>query len=292
MNLTMRSLAQPAYDARSTFILCAKSIRDTSLSSRLLSVVDEIEAAETRYRRLGANASLFTIAEAATVADRVGVQEMKSLYKDTFSRKGSKARHIYDAIKNAPQNGICPICGQRVISTLDHYLAKSKHPALTVTPLNLVPCCADCNKAKLDMQPANASAQTLHPYFDDVDDEVWLFATVKEISPPAIVFSVIPPASWDDVKQVRVLTHFRVFGLGALYSSHAAVELQNIHYSLTQYASRGGADSVRAHLAEQAESRQAIMKNSWQFAMYEALRKSEWFCQSGHRTIMALGAAA
>jgi hypothetical protein len=89
----------------------------------LLSVVDEIEAAEIRYRRLGANASLFTIAEAATVADRVGAQEMKSLYKDTFSRKGSKARHIYDAIKNAPQNGICPICGQRVISTLDHYLA-------------------------------------------------------------------------------------------------------------------------------------------------------------------------
>lgn len=288
----MRSLVLPAYDARSTFILCAKSIRDTARSNTLLSVVDEIEAAEASYKMQGANASLFAIAEATTVADRVGLEEMKSLYKDTFSRRDSKTRHIYNAIKTAPKNGICPLCGQRVVSTLDHYLAQSRHPALTVTPINLVPCCADCNKAKLNMQPARASDQTLHPYFDDVDDEVWLVANLKEGAPPALVFSAIPPASWNDIKQERVLTHFRIFGLGSLYSAHAAVELQNIHYSLTLIAGRGGAEVLRAHLTEQAESRRAVSKNSWQFAMYEALRRSEWFCQGGYEAISALSAAA
>jgi len=281
----MRKLAMPSHNARSTFELCANNLRDKALSKRLLSVADEIEVAETQYKEHGAKGSLFTIAEAKTVAGRVGLEEMKTLYKGTLSRLGSDPRRIYDEIKSAPRNGICPLCGQRVVSTLDHYLAQSKHPALTVTPLNLIPSCADCNKAKLDMQPTHAAEQTLHPYFDHVDDGVWLIASVKESEPPALVFSAKPPAEWDDVKQARILTHFRIFNLGYLYTTHAAEELLNIRHNLMLVAERGGADGLRAHLTEQAGSRQAVTKNSWQSAMYEALRKSEWFCEEGYRVI-------
>jgi hypothetical protein len=281
----MRRLPLPSHSARSTFELCAKNVRDKAYSTRLLSVASEIEDAETQYKDLGAKAALFTIAEADTVAGRVELKEMKALYKGTLSRLESDVRYIYDKIKMAPPNNMCPLCAQRVVSTLDHYLAQSKHPAFTVTPMNLIPSCADCNKAKHDMQPTRASEQTLHPYFDDVDDGVWLIAHVKETVPPALVFSANPPSGWDDVKQARVLTHFQTFNLGHLYTTHAAEELLNIRHNLTTVAERAGTDALRVHLMEQAEGRQANAKNSWQSAMYEALTKSEWFCKEGYKVI-------
>lgn len=281
----MRSLPKPTYTARSTIELCADNVRDEDLAERLRSVAPEIEAAEVRYKKQGEEASLFTIAESTTVAGSVTLKEMKTLYKGTLSRKDSNARYIYDAIKAAPPKGICPLCYQRVVSTLDHYLAQSKHPALAVTPMNLVPACGECNKAKLDMQPANASEQTLHPYFDDADDEVWLVANIIESTPPALVFLASSPPSWDAVKQARVFKHFQTFELGSLYSTHAAVELLNMRSALAQVADRGGANGLRAHLMEQAKSRQDVAKNSWQSAMYEALVKSEWFCEEGYKHI-------
>jgi hypothetical protein len=281
----MRSLAIPSHDARSTFELCADNVRDKDLAKRLRSVAGDIEAAEKHYKEQGAKASLFTIAEAKTVAGRVDLKEMKTLYKGTLSRPGSVPRRIYDEIKSAPRNGICPLCDQRVVTTLDHYLAQSKHAALTVTPVNLVPSCWECNNTKLNMQPTRASEQTLHPYFDMVDDRVWLTASVVESAPPALLFSANPPPEWDDVKQKRVLTHFRTFDLGALYTTHAAAELLNIRLNLTVVAQRAGTDGLKAHLMEQAESRRAVDKNSWQSAMYEALWRSEWFCEEGYKVI-------
>lgn len=281
----MRRLNKPPYSARSTLELCADNVRNKDLSKRLYSVAEAIEKAEKYYDEQGAKASLFAIAQATNVEGRVMSEEMKTLYTGTLSRKDSNARHIYDAIKSAPKNGICPLCSQRVVSTLDHYLAQSKHPLFAVTPINLVPSCADCNKAKLDFQPTLASEQTLHPYFDDVDDSVWLVATVQESNPPVVVFKADPPATWDDVKIERVSTHFRTFDLGKLYSTHAAEELINIRYSLLRIAERGGPDDIRAYLREKAESCRDAAKNSWQTAMYEALVKSEWFCKEGYNLI-------
>jgi hypothetical protein len=281
----MRSLAEPAHDARTTLELCANALRDEALAARLRSVASEIVAAEARYKEQGRKASLFTIAGTGDVAGHVGLEEMSALYKGTLSRLGSGPRRIYDEIKSAPRNGVCPLCGQRVVSTLDHYLPKSRHPTLAVTPVNLVPSCADCNKAKLDRQPTLASEQTLHPYFDEVDDDVWLVAKVEAAAPPALVFYPDSPAGWDDVKRARVSTHFRTFGLGRLYATHAAEELLNIRHSLGLMAGRGGAATLRAHLIEQAESRQAMAKNSWQSAMYKALAESEWFCEEGYKLI-------
>src|SRR5262249_39637235 len=144
--------------------------------------------------------------------------EMVWLYDAKLSRLRDRARPIYDAIKLAPRNGVCPLCGHRVVSTLDHYLAKSRHPSYTVTPLNLLPACSDCNKLKLNRQPANARDQTLHPYFDDVSSDVWLKATLIESVDPAVVFFVDPPNQWEPVLQERIRLHFRAFGLAELYA--------------------------------------------------------------------------
>lgn len=275
----MRRLNRPHFAARDALNLCIASIRDEELTGRLALISDQVTAAEAAYIRRGEQQELFQIPQTLGIGD-VSVNEMKRVYKDTFA-KSVRTRNIYDSIKKLPINDICPICAQRTVGSLDHYLAQSTHSALVVTPINLVPACSDCNKAKLDAQPGTAETQTLHPYFDNVDDETWLFAIVEETSPASLRFYPNPPAGWPAVRRERVFNHFKTFGLSALYGSHSGVELTNIRYGLQRIAERGTAEHIRADLIKRAESANSASINSWQTAMYSALASSDWFCRGG-----------
>ncbi len=278
----MRKLPKPQDRASTILTLCANSVRDPGLSNRLRSaaVVNAISMEETQYDTNGANASLYSISASATLANTISTSEMISLYTNTFVQ-GNNLRSIYNKIKSAPKNGICPLCGQRVVSTLDHYLPKSSYASLAVTPVNLVPSCSDCNKRKLAVIPRTASEQTFHPYYDDPDDATWLVASVAISTPPSLVFSVTQPVGWSKIKYNRAQKHFTTYGLGQLYATHAAEELTNISHVLSIMSEERSARLVQQYLEEQAASRKAAARNSWQAAMYQALCESSWFCSQG-----------
>lgn len=275
----MRSLPRPQISARTVLELCARSIRDADLSGRLTAALAGADAAEADYLAYAQRGGLWALPKSAQFGPVTG-QEMKRVYKDTFA-KSAGTRNIYDQIKKLPANDICPICGQRTVGTLDHYLSQSEFAALVVVPSNLLPSCADCNKAKLDAHAANPELQTLHPYFDNIDRDLWLTAEVLETAPAALRFRASPPQHWPEVLQRRTLHHFQKFGLAALYASHSAVELGNMRYALVRIAERGDTADVRAELQLRYESSLAAQRNSWQTAMYAALTGSDWFCQGG-----------
>lgn len=276
----MRRLHRPAYTARDVVDLCTRSIQNEDLKDQLGRIGDQIENAENEYIQRAANEQLFSIAPSNHVGGVTG-DEMKRVYSGTFARS-KRTRPIYDKIKKLSANDICPMCGQRTVGTIDHYLPQSLHATLVVTPANLLPCCGDCNKAKLDAQPTTVAEQTLHPYFDDVDDDIWLYASVEQRTPASLLFFPDPPNAWPEDKQARVRLHFRTFGLGALYASHSAVELNNIRYGLQRIAERGTPDNIRAELLRRAESSKVAQINSWQTAMYYAVAASDWFCSGGY----------
>jgi hypothetical protein len=200
-----------------------------------------------------------------------------------MAKKGAPGRDIYDAIFFSAPQGKCPLCGQRTVSTLDHHLPKAHYPALAVAPLNLVPSCGDCNKAKLASVPTNASEEMLHPYFDDIDGDRWLFAEVIQSQPAALRFFVQAPTHWDTVLRSRVEGHFRGLDLGRLYSSEAADELLNIRHQLGMLHDTGGTALVQIHLRDRAVSCQHARRNGWRTATYQAFADSHWFCDGGFR---------
>lgn len=198
-----------------------------------------------------------------------------------MAKNTAPGRPIYDKLLAAPKHGICPLCGQRTVSTLDHHLPKDHYPALAVVPVNLIPACAECNKGKTNAIPEFREDQTLHPYYDNIENDSWLNAGVVQGSPVALRFFVDPPNTWDDLMAARVRCHFKVFKLATLYASHAACELVSIQYRLGPLFDKGGAGAVRDHLQKEAESREFAHKNSWQTAMYKALAASDWYCNGG-----------
>ncbi|MCD0277445.1 hypothetical protein JWH04_00315 [Xanthomonas melonis] len=195
--------------------------------------------------------------------------------------KSKATRDLYGVIKSAPENDICPLCSQRTVSQLDHHLPQSAHPALTITPINLVPACSECNYTKLATEAGHAGEQTFHPYFEDADDARWLFAKVRETAPASIVFFPQPPADWSEIRSQRIRWHFKTYQLAALYASHAAVELNDIRFGLKLMAQRKSAEAISEHLRGEAASRAEAHMNSWRRATYEALADSAWFCGGG-----------
>jgi hypothetical protein len=280
----MKKITPPARLVRETLALCTERIEDPDFKTRADSLGDQLESEEIGYGQLATRSQLYRIQG----TDGVGPltkDEMVSLYDQRLSKKGHPAREIYDSLRAGAKFNICPLCGHRPVASLDHYLAKSSHPRFAITPLNLVPSCSDCNKAKLAKNAATEEAQTLHPYFDDFNDNTWLWAHVIETEPPAILFFTQGPATWLDVKKERVATHFEQLGLAELYGSNAAQELAQISTMLNDLANNVGPNGVREHLVAQWRSRAAVEINSWQTAMYAALATSVWFCNGGHRAI-------
>ena len=159
----------------------------------------------------------------------------------------------------------------------------SQYPAFAIAPANLRPPCSNCNKTKGHSLPRNTTDQTLHPYYDRVDDVQWLFALLIEEDPVAVTFEVKPPVTWSSEMAHRVQFHFEVFGLARLYTSYAGEEISGIIEYISRLFDITNAEQVRAYLVDMARSRARIFLNSWQHALYAALSQSEWFCNAQFR---------
>ena len=269
--------------AKSVLRQCADIIQDGDLAKRLIAVESHIDASEKEFISLGQAGLLYQIAEKTDVVGVVFGKEMQNLYDGTFVRQSSSCRAIYDSIKVAAR--ICPLCQQRIVSTLDHYLPQARHADLVLTPANLVPACQDCNKTKLAKKAKDASKQTLHPYFDKLPREVWVFAEVLEGDVPEILFTAEPPTTLDAHLAARARHHFECFGLAALYAAHASVELTDIAFDLQTIGAVSGAAGVRDHLLQQADTRKKASLNSWRSALYTSLSQSSWFHELGYQRI-------
>jgi len=276
----MRIISKPELVASEVYSTCISRARKVT-KSRLLKVSDSIQEAAEEYEGYSKQFEWYLVESSDTVDGVVDQAEMEKVYTQRMVGQKAPGRPIYNQIKKLAPNGICPLCGQRTVSTLDHYLPKTDFPKLVVLPLNLIPSCSDCNKAKLSHNPEVENEQTLHPYYDDVTKEQWLFAEVNETSPGSINFSASDVEAYDDVLNERIAFHFKELKLGSLYMSNANSTVTEIEYRLNKLHEKGGAAAVKAYLEEEEESRRENYLNSWQTAAYQAMRESDWFCDGG-----------
>ncbi|GAA5509516.1 hypothetical protein [Novipirellula caenicola] len=276
----MTTLAIPDDDAIDVFRTCISKVRDKDLKNRLSEIEYLIAKTAAEYRKKAEATKLFRLKPMHCAGD-VKKDELTSVYTSRFALKGSPGRHIYDRLKNAPAHGRCPLCWQRTVGTLDHYLPKAEFPIYSVLPINLIPACIDCNKLKSDEVPRKASEQTIHPYFDNFEDDRWLVASHKEDDPYTVRFSTDPPDKWTSIAKKRLQKHFQTFELGVLYSSHAAVEIEGIIPRLKNIKRIAGTCGVKTHLHEEWESRLNARTNSWQTALYCELSSNKWFYSGG-----------
>ncbi|MFD5021067.1 hypothetical protein ACFWMP_19350 [Paenibacillus sp. NPDC058367] len=273
----MRSIDKPAYTTEFVYKTCISEVKRKQLKKTLEACIPEIIKVSDRYELLGEKGLLYTLKDNTCVNLAIDKKHLIRVYTTRMVDKDQPGRSIYNELLSHTPHSMCPICSQRRVSSIDHYLPKSLFPSLAVAPINLIPACDQCNKKKLDEVALTYENSTLHPYFDDFLSERFLFAEVIESVPPVIRFFVDPPNNWDESLKKRVRNHFTFFQLNELYSVHAAEEITaqvDVWFDLDAKERRG-------FFLKQARSREKKNPNSWQVAMYDGLAASRWFCEEG-----------
>ena len=279
----MLKINRPRHTAYQTFMKCISRVKEPKLKLRLKAIAQIVANTSADLDAAAGRQELHKLSRDTLVGSGVTKEEMEAVYTQRMAKKNAPGRTIYDELISAPIHGKCPLCAQRDVTTLDHHLPKAHYPALAVVPLNLIPACGDCNKAKSDRIPLKAEDVPLHPYFDEIDNERWLLAVMVKTRPAALRFGVKAPLTWGPILKHRVRNHFKTLGLAKLYAAESAEELVNIRYQLIDIHDASGAEEVRLHLQERAESCRRSRRNGWRTAAYEAWAASDWFCKGGFR---------
>lgn len=272
-------------EARDIFRQCFLGYRDQDLKQRMKDAIPLIHESEVLYRSVSVNHKWCSLNQSDTVGGYVTKDEMIDLYDNKLVKQGSPGRGFYNKIKASAEHNLCPLCLISEVYTLDHYLPKSKYPALAVTPINLIPACYACNFEKANTVPNQEGLQTLHPYYDDVSDERWIYAKLLEGEPLAFQFYVQSPEHWPDTLKKRVATHFKVYRLASRLPSHANSLYHDMKDNLYDAYLERGVDGLVKDLESKRNSCFKKNKNNWKGAVWDALLESDWFRKDGVRNI-------
>ncbi len=276
----MRSIPKPIEKAKDVFLDCVSTVADPVLKAQYEACDYVIEAAELDFENKFAPCHIYQIPQNPTLVIPIGTKEMKPVYEYRMVNSKMPGNKYYNKFKSSAPYGKCPLCSVRRVDTLDHYLPKSKYPVLAVTPINLIPACAPCNKKKSIEYPTSSEDQTLHPYYDNVEHESWIKASVIYRDPVSFEFYVDCPFDWSQLLKDRCANHFKSFNLNELYSSHANEELIGIKQHLIKLYNQDP-DIMNQHLWDAYHSRLGLGVNSWQAVMYRTLADEVWFNNGG-----------
>lgn len=213
------------------------------------------------------------------VVGDVTKSDLIDLYGGQLVPAYKPSRKFYDEIKLLPRHQMCPVCGFGSVSTLDHFLPKTSCPAYSVHPLNLIPCCYDCNKIKGSFSPETEEELLLCPYFDSdpFSLEQWLYADLKSFNGPdesyRFEYYVCYPDHWNQVLRSRLDNHFRRFNLNERYAVQAGIEMVSIE-PLFEVMTKG---QIKELMNQQALGASRIGLNYWKRVMYQAISSADWF---------------
>lgn len=281
----MWHLDPPTLTARESWTKCTSRSRGTKdikdLGDKLRTAAGTAQTAADTYITAARARTLHQLepTDLGLGADIKNQTVAATVYESGMVRDTSPGREIYDALMNAPTDDLCPLCRHSEATQLDHVMPKADHPALCVAPQNLVPVCGPCNHTKSNKASTEAGEVLLHPYYDRVDHETWLHATVAPGGFGRLKYFVTAPPTWDSVLTARVEHHFRFLDLGKRYSTRANNTLRGMRHHLTRQLVATGPAGIRDYLEELATSHLVEDLNHWTGVAYRSWAADDAFCE-------------
>lgn len=207
------------------------------------------------------------------------VEVIRNALRACYDKTTNALRELKKAIKAVkPLRSLkyCPMCGTTPHSTFDHYLPASRFPEFSVHPLNLVPCCSQCNSIKDDYwrNAATGARLFLHAYSDQIPDVQFLEVELYEEASLAGVgatFNLVIPDGMDEQISTLIQSHFNRLHLLDRYRELSNDEIGEILADCKVFIQAGGND-VRTFLRDRGNERAGIYgRNNWRSLLMIAL---------------------
>lgn len=269
----MKQLIKPSFNTKEVLLDCAESYRKGNpIKEKIITQADYIKAKSVKYDKIAQEGEWERFKKHTSVNNSLSKEDMKSIYENKFVKVQSIRQKYYDKILILADNGRCPICGIGTVSNLDHYLAKSLYPTYSVTPVNLIPVCRDCNFNKKDKAINSNSEAPLNPYYDEVDKIKWLKAEIDIYDTIIVKYYVDSELNtYDSILYRRMLTHISIYKLDSVFSTQASCDIEENKFLWRKIEN---SNELRAYFLELLTSYEAIQVNTWKTALYRALIKN------------------
>lgn len=213
--------AQPHHSDSFNFhieVVDSKNIRSAPLKSRVHAKDDEIEARFDEYDHAFESDTLESITE-----DPV-MQEMRTDLQSLYNFKSRPFLELHELLirPDGILNDTCPNCDKDSVESFDHLLPQTKFPEFSDHPLNLMPCCSECNGRKSANWIENGRRKYLNLYIDELPDVQYLFCEVR-VSGDAIEcdFSLSNPNGIDADLFRKITNHFETLDLCRRYKNRS-----------------------------------------------------------------------
>lgn len=280
----MWPVPKPQASIITVFADCISDMQDKEIKNKIASHTHTVEGYCTQFELSAHSGQLYLLKSTSSdIGDFTSSDFTRILYDNGLRGRASGRAHYDKLICSAPLSQ-CPLCGIETVSTLDHYLPKSKFPLLCIAPTNLVPACQTCNMLKRDKFATTPGEQTFHPYFDNIDSESWI-GSVFDNKNLLVEFFVDAPPYWTSTQKARANRHFEVFNLAYRYSTVASRILADQKNILENLYSATGTEGVADYLRDQSVTRIRRRRNGPEQSTFNALSKSHWFCSGGFSKI-------
>lgn len=283
----MIPLPAPSFSAQDIIDVVGTGKRTSRVVAAAATVLD----VEERARQHAESAAWYSMPRDADSISPQLADDLRYVYASKLASKKGNARLYYNALRSLAPRSKCPICAERQVAALDHYLPKETWPGLAFVPENLYPICGTCNHRKSSDFAETGEEQFLHPYFDDLGQDEWIVARVLEVPGAPLEFEILPPRGWSEEFTQRVRKHYDRFALFDLYKDNAADLLADHLLLLEERYEQGDIEGVSLLFADQARSLRHARQvgrgvpSRWPYIAMQAWADSTWFAEhAGWRT--------
>jgi hypothetical protein len=273
----MWTVATPATDG--AWLYSAVAARRRAETQSLLEAARESTlAAYDAYRAAADDVTTLVPLEASAA--------LRAAWSSNYERFKETQEDLYAAMKLAAR--WCPMCGERAVVALDHYLPRSVYPELAILPTNLVPVCSDCNWLKSnDFCEGAGNPLFLHAYFDDLSAVQCVRASVDLSSGSALLtFTIDCPDDISPPLAERTRRHFVRLGLQDFYRAKGEQEASIRALEVRELLAAGDSPAgVSESLARAASSSACVVgPNHWRPVALYALANHDDFCAGACET--------
>jgi len=121
------------------------------------------------------------------------------------------------ALKGLQKRGTtttCQYCTLNMVNTLDHFIPKEYFPEFAVNPLNLLPCCPECNGKKHTFCFEGNDSLFLNLYIDILPEKQYLKADFDfNDDIPVVTFSLHNPDGIEESIFKKIYNHYNKLNL-------------------------------------------------------------------------------
>lgn len=276
----MRGLDPPAIDYRALYKTAISQTQSNADKAVLAALEDRIAAAALAYDAVMLADGPHAIVQIALTAREEALAG--ALYAKRIVAKSGICRSTYDDLYVSTTS--CPFCLDGEIYEIDHFLPQAHHHDVVMYPSNLVPICHPCNHIKLHLLPLDARHSLLHPYFDRLPAEPWLFANLaRKANGPVLNYHVHLDEALHGNVAPRLEYHFATLQLDRRMRVRSAKVLVELQSDLEEYLADLGVDGLKAHFASEAAKHYDRHGNTLEAAAYRAASVNDAFCAGEYK---------